>query len=565
MHMHTPFPGQEFHADVVIVGAGPVGLLTANYLGAAGVNVIVLESNAALIDYPRGVGMDDECLRSFQSVGLAEAVLPHTTPNQWMRFVTGKGRVFASIEPRTDEFGWPRRNAFIQPLADRVLLEGLERYPNVQVRFSQSLETLVQGDGGVTLHIKNGHAGRMPIRARYVVGCDGGRSTVRTLLQIPFEGETDSNRWIVVDLKNDPLGSPNAYMHCDPSRPYVSIALPHGIRRFEFMVFDGEAVGDVVPPETLRAMLSKVVPDPDRVDMIRARVYTHNARLAARFHSGRVLLAGDAAHLMPVWQGQGYNSGIRDATNLGWKLAMVVKGVADAKLLETYGEERREHARAMISLSQTAGKIFSPRNPVVVGFRDSLTWLLNYIPPVKRYFVEMRFKPMPRYRAGALVYPKSAGIHSPVGRMFIQPQVSTAPDNKPVKLDDVLGPSFSIIAWGADPTYWMSHSTRAFWDRVGVKIISVRPTTQLAFEIERHDQSVTLVGDVQGRLKEWFGNQPSSIVFLRPDRFVAAVCSPQQIDATTKELAAVMHLAPELPAASHTGQVAMRYVANEVD
>jgi 3-(3-hydroxy-phenyl)propionate hydroxylase len=538
--MDTRISESDLSADIVIVGAGPVGLLMANYLGAQGLQVLVLEAGAELIDYPRGVGMDDETLRSFQAVGLAEAVLPHTTPFHWMRFVTGKGRCFASIEPRTDEFGWPRRNAFIQPLADRVLCDGLARYPNVRILFSHTLEQLEQGAGQVALQVRSG-ADLVRIVARYVVGTDGGRSTVRRLLDIPFEGETDSNRWIVVDLRNDPLGTPHAYMHCDPSRPYVSIALPHGIRRFEFMLFEGEAAGDTVSSETLRAMLAKVLPDPDRVDMIRARVYTHNARLAARFRDGRVLLAGDAAHIMPVWQGQGYNSGMRDATNLAWKLALVVRGLAAPALLDTYGEERRTHAAAMIALSQTAGKIFSPTNRAVVALRDGLTWLLNYVPPVKRYFVEMRFKPMPRYRSGALVYGGDAGRASPVGRMFIQPRVSASAGAAPIRLDEVLGTSFAIVCWGIDPTYWMSPATRRFWDALGVRIISVRPGTQFAWEAQRQPTGVQVVGDADGRLKDWFAEHGKGVAFLRPDRFVAALCTPQQIDAVSAQLGAALH------------------------
>ena len=562
-YMDTRTSDSDLSSDVVIVGAGPVGLLIANYLGAQGIAVLVLDACADLIDYPRGVGMDDECLRSFQAVGLVQEVLPHTTPFQWMRFVTGKGRCFASIEPRTDEFGWPRRNAFIQPLADRVLCDGLSRYPNVRVLFAHTLEHLTQSANNVTLQVKSKTAS-VRITARYVMGCDGGRSTVRKLLQIPFEGKTDANRWVVIDLRNDPLGTPNAYMHCDPARPYVSIALPHGIRRFEFMLFEGEAEGDVVTPETLRAMLGKVVPDPDRVDMIRARVYTHNARLAARFRDKRVLLAGDAAHIMPVWQGQGYNSGMRDATNLAWKLALVVRGLANDALLDTYGEERREHAAAMIALSQTAGKIFSPTNPFVVALRDGITWLLNYIPPVKRYFVEMRFKPMPRYRTGALVYADGVDVGSPVGKMFIQPRVTADVGGLPVKLDDVLGSSFAIVCWGVDPTYWMSPATRHFWTVLGAQIISVRPNTQLEHEMAQQPPGVKIVGDTDGRFKEWFGNHSSSIVFLRPDRFVAAMCKPQQIDETTAKLAAVLHINHGVRHASNEAAMPVTHALNGV-
>src|SRR5215469_13738453 len=121
--------------DVAIIGAGPVGLMIANILGLQGVRVTLIEKLDQIIDYPRAIGLDDEALRVFQAVGLADALLPHTTPDHWMRFVTRDGHCFASIEPRTDEFGWPRRNAFIQPLADRVLYEGLARFEHVDVLF----------------------------------------------------------------------------------------------------------------------------------------------------------------------------------------------------------------------------------------------------------------------------------------------------------------------------------------------------------------------------------------------------------------------------------------------
>ncbi len=104
----------------------------------------------------------------------------------------------------------------------------------------------------------------------------------------------------------------------------------------------GETEAQLSEPHNMRRLLSKVLPDPDRVELIRQRVYTHNARLAERFRIDRVLLAGDAAHIMPVWQGQGYNSGMRDAFNLAWKLALVVNGKAGEALLDSYQQERRD-------------------------------------------------------------------------------------------------------------------------------------------------------------------------------------------------------------------------------
>ena len=179
---------------------------------------------------------------------------------------------------------------------------------------------------------------------------------------VSFDGTTSPTRWLVVDVANDPLGHPNSEVGADPQRPYASISIAHGIRRFEFMIHANETDEQAEDPAFLARMLSSMVPHPDRVDVIRHRIYTHHSRIAGAFRRDRLLLAGDAAHLMPVWQGQGYNSGIRDAANLGWKLAAVVTGYADDALLDTYDVERRKHARAMID-SVDDGRAASSRRP----------------------------------------------------------------------------------------------------------------------------------------------------------------------------------------------------------
>ena len=563
--------------DVAIIGAGPVGLMIANILGLQGVRVTLIEKLDQIIDYPRAIGLDDEALRVFQAVGLADALLPHTTPDHWMRFVTKDGHCFASIEPRTDEFGWPRRNAFIQPLADRVLYEGLARFEHVEVLLGHSVNAFVQDAQGVSIDVSDASGARCTIRTAWMVGADGGNSFVRRALNVPFEGRTKPNQWIVVDVRNDPIGSPHIYLHCDHERPYVSAALPHGIRRFEFMVMPGETEEELSKPENLAALIRKVVADPDKVDYIRKRVYTHNARLAGTFRVERVLLAGDAAHIMPVWQGQGYNSGIRDANNLGWKLAMVAKGLADGRLLDTYTVERRAHARSMIHLSEVAGDIFAPTTRFGARFRDRFVRSMNLFPAVKRYFVEMRFKPMPRYEAGVvllppqqqtggwlarvlersgnsapgrmlglmsqkrdsllgrLAYGRDPHAASPVGRMFIQPRVRME-DGRVVRLDDAIGNGFAVLAWGADPTFGLTHEARTLWERLGARFVFAKPDVQLDFA-DDVPEGVLALGDVQGRLKDWFSRLPESVVLLRPDRFVAGVCTPQQVSDAIVELA----------------------------
>lgn len=514
--------------DVIIIGAGPVGLALANYLGLSGVSVLVIEKLDKIIDYPRAIGIDDESLRLIQAITLIDDVLPHTTPNQSMRFLTAGGRCFAHIQPTTLQFGWPRRNAFVQPEVDQVLFRGLGRFPNVEVLFSHTLVSVDQDDKGVTVV-----SDKQEFRAKYLVGADGGGSFVRKYLSIPFEGTTAPDPWIVVDIRNDPLGLPNLYVCCDPMRPYVSAALPHSIRRFEFMVMSDETEEQLSQPQNLRRLLAKVLPHPDNIEVIRTRVYTHNARLAAQFRSGRVLLAGDAAHIMPVWQGQGYNSGLRDTFNLGWKLARVAKGILDPAILDTYEKERRSHAGAMIDLSVLTGHIFAPPYRWIGWFRDALTWFLGYLPQVKRYFLEMKFKPMPRYVQGAASV-QEKDPHSPVGTMFIQPFVSKDQESvEEVRIDDIIGPDhFAIISWGANPIFALSPEQVAAWRRLGTTFIQVLPACQLRnpqAAAERENGVLRIADSKDGLLKNWFDSYPRSIAILRPDRVVGALAIPQTI------------------------------------
>ena len=542
----------ELSTDVAIVGAGPVGLMIANYLGQCGVNVTLVEKLDSLIDYPRAIGLDDESLRSFQSVSLADKVLPHTTPWHAMRFLTPKGRCFADIQPKTDEFGWSRRNAFIQPLADRVLFDGLQRFNNVKVLFSRELSSFEQSDSAVVLNLTDQNGRSERLHARYLIGCDGGNSLVRRSLDISFEGKTAPNQWIVVDIANDPLSTPHVYLCCDPVRPYVSAALPHGVRRFEFMVMPGETEAELSKPENMRKLLGKVLPNPDNIELIRSRVYTHNARLAGRFRQGRVLLAGDAAHIMPVWQGQGYNSGMRDASNLAWKLSLVIKGLAADSLLDSYEQERRDHAKAMIDLSVLAGHVLAPPKRWQGTLRDGVSWLLNYVPPVKRYFLEMRFKPMPQYTRGALIVPSEKG--SPTGKMFIQPQVLTDAGTT-VLLDEVIGENFAIIAWGCDPTWGLTAAQITQWKNLGTRFIQVLPDVQLRAPSDAGDD-VIRVGDSSGRLREWFARGNSSIALVRPDRFVAGVAIPQTVGQACDELARALKVLPQTAANAVVSKVA---------
>jgi 3-(3-hydroxy-phenyl)propionate hydroxylase len=499
--------------DVAVIGAGPTGLMLANLLGLQGLRVRVFEAGPELIDYPRGVGMDDETLRTFQTAGLVEAVLPHTIPHQLLAFVDHKQRDLARLAPPQADFGWPRRNGFVQPLADRVLLDGLARFSNVDVQWSTEVTGFGQDADGVELTLSTVD-GPAQARASYVVGADGGRSATRKTLGLAFEGSTATADWFVIDVRNDPLGRPGAYVCCDPRRPYVSISIPHGIRRFEFMLKPGETEQLALTDEFVAGLLAPLVPA--KVDIIRRRVYTHNSRMAEHFRAGRVFLIGDAAHVMPVWQGQGYNSGIRDSLNLSWKLAMVIRGQAGDELLDSYESERREHVRAMIQLSTWVGRVVSITNRAGAAARNVFFRALNAVPRAKRYIVTMRFKPMPTMTTGALTRVGSASVPSPVGRLFLQPTVSTRA--KPsIKLDDALGPWFALIAWNNDPRAILDDDARRRLARLGARLVAARPAVQLHWE---EPGDVLVVGDLDGSLKNWFDAHPESVLLLRPDRIV---------------------------------------------
>ncbi|MFF1920473.1 bifunctional 3-(3-hydroxy-phenyl)propionate/3-hydroxycinnamic acid hydroxylase [Streptomyces sp. NPDC058221] len=543
-HPAPAAPSASF--DVVIVGAGPTGLTLANQLGLFGVRTLLVEAEDKLIDYPRGVGMDDESLRAFQQIGLVEQIRQHTAPHQIMRFVNGRGTLLAELAPQTDEFGWPRRNGFVQPLVDAELFAGTGRFETVEVRFGHRMERFTEIRDGVDVDLTGPDGEPLTVRAGYLIGADGGRSVTRKSLGLAFEGSTEPTRWLVVDLRNDPLGAPNAYMGCDPARPYVSIGLPHGIRRFEFMLFPHEDQAFADDDANLHALLAPLIPDPVAADVIRRRVYTHNSRVAGTFRKGRVMVAGDAAHVMPVWQGQGFNSGIRDAVNLGWKLACVVRGAASERLLDSYDSERRPHATAMVDLSDKAGKVISPTNRLVAGFRDVVFRGLNVVPAAKDYVAQMRFKPMPFYERGAVAHPVRPTRGAPsVGRLFIQPRVTTR-ERDDVLLDDVTGPWFTVLAWNNNPLTLLDDRAVETWRGLGAHFVEARALCQLHWA-DGDNPEVTVVGDLNGRLKAWFDQRPEAVVVLRPDRFVAGADLAQNASSLTRRLTEAFHLIPGGP------------------
>lgn len=549
--------------EVVIVGAGPVGLMLANLLGLYGRRAVLLEGRDELIDYPRAVGLDDEAFRLIQTVGLAEAIEPLTGPAHIMRLVAASGQVILHNDPQVHPFGWPRKNGFNQPLVDRELLRGLDRFAGVEVRFSHTVTDVEEDADGIlaVAEVPTADGGTVTrrFRARYLVGCDGGKSPTRKRMGVSFDGLSPSTRWLVIDIANDPLGTPNVWLGADPRRAYVSIGLPQAIRRFEFRLADDEPDSLVDDPAFVAGLLAGHVPDPTSLDVIRQRVYTHHGRVAGSFRVGRQLVAGDAAHLMPVWLGQGWNSGVRDAMNLGWKLATVLSDQADDAMLDTYTHERLDHATSMVRLSMRMGDLIKMTNPVTVTARNLTARVLNSVPAVRSWFGEIRFRPLPRYTRGVLAdqstlapgsaakrlvratvpYRQAVDRTSCLGVQFPQPRVTTA-EAQDVRLDDVTGTWWTLIAWINDPHALLPAATLRTLDLLGARLVTVVPENQRRWAEGHVADDVLVVGDHTGALKGWFDTKPVGVVLVRPDHFIAGAClaqdTPRMVDAVMQAL-----------------------------
>ena len=476
-----------------------------------------------------------------------------------MRMVNGKGQVLANVAPGAQDFGWSRRNGFIQPLVDAELLKGLSRFDHVDVRFSHTLLGYVDDADGVTATVELADGTQKTIRARYLVGCDGGRSITRKSMGVSFEGQSSPTRFLVIDVRNDPLGTPNAYLGADPVRPFVSIGLPHGVRRFEYMIFDHETDEQVADPLFVHQLLARHVPDPAGLDFIRQRVYTLHARIAGAFRKGHVLIAGDAAHLMPVWQGQGYNSGVRDATNLAWKLTAILRGIADDALLDTYDTERRDHAKAMIDVSVAMGRILSPTNKAVAGTRDKIAAALNLVPAAKKWIAEGRYKPKPRFHVGALVDAVGPAAAGSTGRVDVPATPRRHPHRDRTCCSMMFSDRGSRCWCGATtPATCSTQHSLDTLTRLGVKLISIRPSTQLHWDAaptgdpREAAADVTVIGDSTGRLKSWFDTHPVGFVIVRPDRYVAAAALAQHGSSVVSSLATAIHLSsPQFTPGDH--------------
>ncbi len=503
------------HYQIVIVGGGPTGLTLANLLGVYGVETLVVERNAATVHEPRAVSIDDESLRTMQAAGLADEVMSQTVAGYGSHYFSAKGRCFAKVQPTEQPFGFPRRNAFRQPVLERQLREALARFPHVASAFEHEFISFTQSGQGVTLLVRGGGAEHQ-ISCDFLVACDGASSGVRRSLGINMSGSTFAERWLIVDLENSPSESPHTKVFSNPKRPCIALPGPDLTRRYEFMLHPHERDADVLALEMVQQLLAAHEAAPQS-KIVRSVVYTFHARLAERWGEGRVLLAGDAAHLMPPFAGQGMNSGLRDATDLAWKLAAVARGLLGPGLLKSYERERRDHAGSMIAFALNMGRVLAPPNALAAWAIESLFRLLAYFPKARDYIAQMKFKPPPRFAEGFIVADGVGPKRTLVGRLFPQPRVATG-DGREILLDEVLGDGFSIVLRTSRVHDVVPHLTGRPWSDLHARMVVLgnEPAGVIAGVT-----AVREVGPANPRLSRFSDH----VILLRPDRYVAA-CIP---------------------------------------
>jgi 3-(3-hydroxy-phenyl)propionate hydroxylase len=478
--------------DVAVIGYGPTGATAANLLGQLGLKVLVIERDPDIYNRARAISTDEEVMRIWQSIGLDERLQRDMLPDRPLTFVDHRGVPFIDLKVSPRGTGHPPQQFLYQPAVDQVLRDGVERFAKVDVLLEHECLRVHPEDDRVELMLADLQTDTLKrVDASYVIAADGGSSPTRGQLGVGYTGRTYSERWVVIDTKvlDEWEGHDRLRFHCNPDRPTVDCPTPLGHHRWEYPARTGELEDDLLRHEAIWKVLNDQGITDANVEILRAVIYSHHVRVADRWRVGRILLAGDAAHAMPPWIGQGMSAGVRDAANLCWKLAAVVNGAAPESLLDTYQAERKPHVTELTRRACRTGRIITERSRGVAVVRNHLLRNILRVPAVNAGLEKFTWLPAARYRQGFL----STVRHRAVGWQIPQPWVTDAEGTK-VRFDEVLGRQWTIVHIGPAP-----HGSHA-WARLGV------PTVQV----------------VEPSLARWLRRKKVAAAVLRPDGFIYA-------------------------------------------
>lgn len=361
----------EAETDVLIVGLGPVGATLAALLHQHGVRAIACDRETEIYRLPRAAHFDAEIMRLFDQLGIAGEMHAASRTIDAYEFVNAGGDILMRFAvPATTGHGWPASFMFHQPALEEALRRKL-READVELLCGWSLGSFVQDAGGVTASLTCGGKTRA-VRARYLAGCDGGNSLVRRMIDSPLFDYGFDEPWLVVDtlMADESRLKPHGVQLCDPARPVTIMPMSPGRRRWEFMLLPGEEAQAMLDDAVVQRLMAPWAA-PGEAEIVRKAVYRFHGLVAQRWRDRRVFLAGDSAHQMPPFAGQGMCSGLRDAANLAWKLALVLKGEAGDGLLDTYQQEREPHVRGYIELAIGMGKVVCTLDAAAAAARDT--------------------------------------------------------------------------------------------------------------------------------------------------------------------------------------------------
>jgi 3-(3-hydroxy-phenyl)propionate hydroxylase len=415
-------------------------------------------------------------------------------------------------------------------------MQGMERFPSLTPLFCHELIDFTQNASGVLARIQNAAGDTVEVHAQYMVACDGGRSPVRKQLGIDMVGSSFKSRWLVVDLDQDDDPFWQTRVYCDAQRPVVEVPGPHQTRRFEFMLKDDETDEQMLSDASLGNLLRPFRGE-KAYSLVRKVVYTFHARVASRWQEGRVFLAGDAAHLTPPYAGQGMNSGVRDAHNIAWKLVAVLRGQMAKSALDTYESERRDHAWALIKLALNLGVVMAPASALHAKLITSTFRVIGLIPPLRDYFLQMKFKPKPRFTQGLVLSQGKAG-NLRAGTMLPQPTLFDSHGCAQL-LDEHIGPGFALIQYGDLRSQRMDQLQHPLWTHLDAKRIVIIPQDA---PLPPPLAGLTIVHDRNGELSALFA-EASTFLLLRPDRYVAAIFDQAQESETALALQSLLGIA----------------------
>jgi 3-(3-hydroxy-phenyl)propionate hydroxylase len=518
---------QPIEVEVLIVGAGPTGLVAANLLGQAGITALLIEQGPGLSALPKALMVDDEFFRLLQTLGLGDALRAHGVYPVGYDYFSPLGPRVGRIAGRITENGFPSRTATFQPEFEQILHAGIGRFPNVEVLFGRTLESFSEGGFGIDALVRDTAGEESRVRASYLIAADGSHSTCRKALGVAFEELAPVEvRHVVVDVADDPNESRTSDLKLGWRRNGSSLPAPGRRRRYEFSLQADETAEQMLSDPALDRLFRQFFGVDCPPNVIRKTVYAFHSRLAQQMSKGRVFLAGDAAHIMPVIGSQGMNSGARDVNNLAWKLALVLRAGADPSILGTYDTERRPQVASTIRVVTTALNLQKSRSIPATIIRDVAALFLNLFPPVARYVRDMRYIPKPFLQDGLIASQTRNGEDSFVGRLLPLPVVHDGHDELP--LDDVLGPGFAIL--GVEPDVLPASAGDPLWHALGSRLAAVsRGVGEMG-----QATGVATAMVVDTRFNEVFAAHRGQWLIVRPDRIVAAAVDAGSFPSVTR-------------------------------